>query len=480
MKILNDKFGLSYLSGNAQILYANTASLQQFDTIIANTFTTTGNVFTVNVGGVYSNGFFATQGNISAANIIISGNLFLGGTSGSTYQYIQKSATGIAWVNSTFDGGLLLNPLVLQNQLVATSISSANVVITGGYLQTVANVYATGVVNSGSIQTPNLNITTGATITGALVTGSLSTANARITGGYLQTVSNVYTTGVVNADSVQVPNLSVTTGATITGALVTGSFSTANARITGGYLQTVANLYATGVVNGGSVQTPNLSVTTGATVTGRLLASNFDSANVAIRGGYIGGGAGVTVANVYASGIGNFGSIQTSNVNVSGNVTSANLTTGNISATGNISTPAYLSTNTFAYTSAIIEPVAIFAGTGPSGEMNIDLMANSTHYYTPVATGLWTPNVRAGATTPLNDMMAVGRQITFSMIVNQGATPRNNNSGNLRIDNTWYTAKWPNATAPTAIANRTEIYTYTLIKTAAGTWVVLGASSTNA
>jgi hypothetical protein len=165
---------------------------------------------------------------------------------------------------------------------------------------------------------------------------------------------------------------------------------------------------------------------------------------------------------------------------VSGNVTSANLTTGNISATGNISTPAYLSTNTFAYTSAIIEPVAIFAGTGPSGEMNIDLMANSTHYYTPVATGLWTPNVRAGATTPLNDMMAVGRQITFSMIVNQGATPRNNNSGNLRIDNTWYTAKWPNATAPTAIANRTEIYTYTLIKTAAGTWVVLGASSTNA
>ena len=186
------------------------------------------------------------------------------------------------------------------------------------------------------------------------------------------------------------------------------------------------------------------------------------------------------MSNLYTSGIGNFGSIQTSNVNVSGNVTSANVTTGNIAASGNITSTGAFSANSITYNAAVIEPVAIYAGTAPSGEMNIDLMANSTYYYTPAPTGLWTPNVAAGRTTPLNDFIATGRQMTFSMIVNQGATPRNNNSGNLRIDNTWYTAKWPSGIAPTAVANRTEIYTYTLIKTAAGTWVVLGSSSSNA
>ena len=143
----------------------------------------------------------------------------------------------------------------------------------------------------------------------------------------------------------------------------------------------------------------------------------------------------------------------------------------NVAITGNTFT------NSFVYTSAVTEPVAIHAGTAPAGEMNINLMANSVHYYTPSVTAVWTPNVRAGGTTPLNDIISTGQSISFSMIVNQGGTPYNNNSGNLRIDNTWYTAKWSLAQLPTSTASRVEVYSYTLIKTGSGTWVVLGSLS---
>jgi len=369
MKILNDKYGLSYLSGNAQILFANTGSTQQFDTIVANTFTNLGNSFTINTAGVYGANLVTTA-NVSGANIIISGNLYLGTASGNTGQYIQKSATGIAWVDTNFTGGAV-------NTVVAANLSTANAQITGG----------------------NAALTT-------LFSSNIGTANASITAG------------------------------TATTLLVT-NFSSGNTQITGG----------------------NATLTT-------FFASNISSGNVSMTGGNIGMNYNKVVSLI--------GNVYTGNL-FAGNLSSSNVTISG----GYISAMSNITVNNFTYANSIIEPVAIHAGTAPTGEMPINLLSNSTHYYGATPTGNWTPNVRASASVPLNSYMAIGQQITFSMILLQGATPRNNSSGNLRIDNTWVTARWPGATTPTAVSSRTEVYTYTLIKTANATWVAIGSSSSH-
>ena len=755
MKILNDKFGLSYLSGNAQYLYANTATTQIYDTLIANTFTTTGNVFTVNVAGVYSNGFFATSGNISAANINISGNLYIGGVSGTIGQYVQKTSTGISWVNSTFNGGIITEPITLNNTTAAISTTTGALTTTGGVgvagnvyaggnlsvgrngsiggnLSVGGNLYATGWstatdintweytgkfksvsaeetgstglffkpdgtkmfvsgttgidINEYALSTPwDVSTATYTAVSGTLsgdtgpqdiffkpdglrvyVSGNtndtiymynlssawdISTLNATAAASFSVAAQETTPTGLFfkpdglkmyvagsNGDDVNEYNLSVawdittavyfqvtttvtqdtapgslsfssdgtkmfvagTTGDevneyTLTSAWnvstavwvgrfytgfqtldptaiyidlanstvyigsssgdavyqyyanIAGTLSTANTFVSSGNVKIKQNLTVDGshavqgtlrvdgtqtfvgaasfssTLTAGSTITLEGDITTvtslgtlattgtltlgGTTQTGLVtLGRSTGAQTMLIHSGVtatatqkqlilMGNGAAGSSSNLIIGptvAVGNAYFQQGTTVGIANTTPSTSTSTGalvvrggvgiagTVNTSGNIITSANVVTNSFVYSSAITEPVAIHAGTGPSGEMPINLLANSTHYYTPTATGLWTPNVRAGTTTPLNDMLGVGQQITFSMIVNQGATPRNNNSGNLRIDNTWYTAKWPSAIAPTAVANRTEIYTYTLIKTAAGTWVVLGSSSSNA
>ena len=466
MKILNDKFGLSYLAGNAQVLYANTASLQQFDTIIANTFTTTGNVFTVNVSGVYSNGFFATSGNISAANIIIAGNLFLGTGSGTTGQYIRRSATGISWVDSSFVGGTLIDPTQVNNQLYAQSFSSPNVQI-GSNWTTSANA---------NVATANISLGLNAT-TGNIVT--LVATNANVSAALNATSANITTLVVTNLST---SNIAISAGGLQTSYINTGlggNVTTANLLIIRSGSGTALQVTPTGGSAG--VLFDNAAVYTRIS---NLVGTNASITGTASSIGVRPGGVVDVVSNLYANtgrleqlSVANLYMATATKITLVANNTVSIGTVGQIPS--NVAITGNTFTNSFVYTSAIIEPVAIHAGTAPAGEMPINLMANTTHYYTPNATALWTPNVRAGTTTPLNNMLSIGQSITFSMIINQGATPYNNNSGNLRIDNSWYTAKWPYASAPTAVPNRIEVYTYTLIKTAAGTWVVLASSSTN-
>jgi hypothetical protein len=481
----------------------------------------------VNVAGVYSNGFFATSGNISAANIVISGNLYLGGVSGTTGQYIRKSASGIGWVDSTFNGGTLTDSVQVNNRLYAQSFSTPNVQIGSNW----------GTTSNANVAVANISLVLNATTAnvGFLVAPNFSSANIYQSAAdtFVATnlsASNVYQTtgqsiqspniqigtnwGTISRANLSVANVSAAlnaTNANITNLVVT-NLSASNIAITAGSLQ--SSYINTGL--GGNIATANLLITrsTGGTAlqvnplggqVGVLLdnalvytrISNMVSTNASITGtassiGVRPGGVVDVVSNLYANTgrleqlsvanlyIANNSKLQSgsnASIIISGNVQSANLVTGNIAANGNITTSAYLSTNTFVYTSAVTEPVAIHAGTAPAGEMNINLMANSIHYYTPSVTAVWTPNVRASAATPLNNMLSTGQSISFSMIVNQGVTPYNNNSGNLRIDNTWYTAKWPLAQLPTSTASRVEVYSYTLIKTGSGTWVVLGSLS---
>lgn len=505
MQILNDKFGLSYLSGNAQILFANTGTVQQFDTILANAITNLGNTFTVNAAGIFGANLFGanviTNGNVSAANIIISGNLFLKEGFGNVGQYIRRSGTGIDWVDSSFIGGTITVPLVINNSTDSVSTTTGALTTTGG-IGIAGNVWVgssfsvSGNINIGAGGSPSLNAWGGMAATNRFyVQGDWN----QVSFGTVSANGQRYARGTPGSPtSVQDTDR---LGAFFFGGYHSGLNSGTGGWINPTYIATLVEGTTTGVTSALPGKLAFYTTALNDTRTLRLEISS--SGNVVIfptttatsttTGALVVAGGVGLAGNLHVGGniVGRFNNLHTNQnanlyINNNSNVflqTGTRVASGSnttVTIAGNITTTANITANTIVYGAAVIEPVAIHAGTAPTGEMPINLLANSTHYYTPSATGNWTPNVRASASLPLNNMLSTGQQITFSMIVNQGATPRNNSSGNLRIDNTWITAKWPSAVVPTAIANRVEIYTYTIIKTANATWIVIASSATNA
>ena len=97
-------------------------------------------------------------------------------------------------------------------------------------------------------------------------------------------------------------------------------------------------------------------------------------------------------------------------------------------------------------------------------------------YMTADMTGDTTVNVRGDASTTLDDLLAVNESVTVVFLFTTGATAYINNI--LEIDNQSRTVKWNGGSAPTAgTANAIDVYSYTIIKTAANTYTVLGSFS---
>jgi len=91
-------------------------------------------------------------------------------------------------------------------------------------------------------------------------------------------------------------------------------------------------------------------------------------------------------------------------------------------------------------------------------------------------TGDTTVNVRGDASTTLEDLLAVNESVTVVFLFTNGATAYINNI--FQIDNQSRTVKWNGGAAPTAgTANAIDVYSYTIIKTAANTYTVLGSFS---
>lgn len=97
-------------------------------------------------------------------------------------------------------------------------------------------------------------------------------------------------------------------------------------------------------------------------------------------------------------------------------------------------------------------------------------------YMTADMTGDTTVNVRGDASTTLEDLLAVNESVTVVFLFTNGATAYINNI--FEIDNQSRTVKWNGGSAPTAgTANAIDVYSYTIIKTAANTYTVLGSFS---
>ena len=127
----------------------------------------------------------------------------------------------------------------------------------------------------------------------------------------------------------------------------------------------------------------------------------------------------------------------------------------------------------------ILEGINI-TGSGIGGTVNHDIQTSNAYWWDQAATANWTYNVRYSSTATLDSQMNVGDLVSVSVVVPVGASSYYNTA--FQIDGTAVTVEWVDGVAPIQaggpdqIADRgTDLYQYNIIKTAAATYVVLGA-----
>ena len=120
---------------------------------------------------------------------------------------------------------------------------------------------------------------------------------------------------------------------------------------------------------------------------------------------------------------------------------------------------------------------ATISATAATGTIAYDIVTQAVMFYTTNASANWTMNFRGNSGTTLNTMVNVGQAVTVTFLVQQGSTafyPTGH-----QVDGTSVTPRWSGGTAPTAgNANSIDVYTYTIIKTAATPSYTVFASQT--
>jgi hypothetical protein len=112
-----------------------------------------------------------------------------------------------------------------------------------------------------------------------------------------------------------------------------------------------------------------------------------------------------------------------------------------------------------------------------TGTINVETLTASAWSYTSDATANWTLNFRGNSGTTLNSLLAVGDSMTIAFAAKIGATQYRPTT--FQVDGSAVTPLWQNGTAPTTgNANSTDIYLFTVVKTAATPTYVVYASQT--
>jgi hypothetical protein len=135
----------------------------------------------------------------------------------------------------------------------------------------------------------------------------------------------------------------------------------------------------------------------------------------------------------------------------------------------------FTGTQTFSGTSSKIAmvlndtaEVVTVSATAATGTIAYDVTTQAVLFYTTNASGNFVVNIRASSGTTLNTALAVGQSVTVAFLVTNGATAYYNTS--VQVDGTTVgvTTRWQGGTAPTSgNANGVDIYSYTVVKTAA-------------
>ena len=138
----------------------------------------------------------------------------------------------------------------------------------------------------------------------------------------------------------------------------------------------------------------------------------------------------------------------------------------NLLSTYNTGNPAIL---------GAIETANIVASAA-TGTININCATSTLWYYTSNASANFTLNFRSSATVTLNTLLAVGQSISVVFLNTNGATAYYPTV--FQVDGTAVTPIWSGGTAPVAgNASAIDVYSFTIIKTAASTYKVLAGGA---
>lgn len=117
----------------------------------------------------------------------------------------------------------------------------------------------------------------------------------------------------------------------------------------------------------------------------------------------------------------------------------------------------------------------VLVAAAATGSINVDAKTASVLYYTNNATGNWTLNFRGDSGTSLDSMMAVNDAITVAFVSPQGSTAYFPSS--FSVDGSTVTVKWFGGVSPSVgNVSAIDVYLFTIIKTAAATFTVLGSA----
>ena len=114
---------------------------------------------------------------------------------------------------------------------------------------------------------------------------------------------------------------------------------------------------------------------------------------------------------------------------------------------------------------------------GAAGALDIDSSTAAAWFYSQDATANFTLNFRSSSTETLNSILPVGSAVTLSVFIKNGATPYYPTA--FSVDGTSVTPIWQVSAVPLAgDANSVNVYTFTILKTAATpTYTVFASQS---
>jgi len=215
------------------------------------------------------------------------------------------------------------------------------------------------------------------------------------------------------------------------------------------------------------------------TLNGNITASNFignitGNISNAINANYSNfAGTIVNASQPNITSVGNLTSLTVTG-NLTGNLISGTLTTNaqpNITSIGTLSS-LNVNGRINTYGANILYGIERAALIGAqTGTFNFDVLDNAVQYSTANATADININFRGNLSTSLTSILNTGQSITATYIMTTGAAGYVVNS--ILIDNAGYTPKYAGTVG--VVSNVATAYTYTIIKTSANTFSVLGS-----
>lgn len=124
----------------------------------------------------------------------------------------------------------------------------------------------------------------------------------------------------------------------------------------------------------------------------------------------------------------------------------------------------------------VIETANVDA-TALNANTNFDVLEGAVKLYTANNAANWTLNVRGNSSTNLNAVLNTGDSVTIAYLATQLSANTYYQSA-MQIDGTSVTPKWQGGSAPSAgNATSIDVYSFTILKTAANTYTVLGSQT---